>query len=205
MKGKFVLIGGVSGVGKTTLAKRLCEVMGGSNIRFYHYILETARKKGIKNPGPVWELLLEESLPLIIEDIEREKFAVCDHHFAVQPIYDTAYALGELGVEDLDEPYTKGLHDGALKMYGWSRITVYPILLDAPTEHILSRRESLSNIKRPRSLNPLSVDREREYERRYFEEAADLLNGGDRNLMVAENKEGDFEQTFESVLEQIIE
>ena len=204
MTGKLVLIGGVSGVGKTTLAERLCRVMGCPNIRIHNYVLKIAKERMV-DPIKKWDSLLRKSVPLIIEDVERWQFAVCDYHFAIQPRYDTAYAVGEIIEEDLNEPYVKGLCDAVLKIDEWSKIRVYPLLLDAPTNHILSRRKRACNIKRPRSLNPKSIEVEKKYERQYFEEARNLLDENHGYSKVVKNKEGSFEQTFKGVLEHIMQ
>ncbi len=204
MTSKLVLIGGVSGVGKTTIANRLSRVLGCPNIRIHPYVLKLANDRGIKNPINSWDRLFQDCMPKFIQDIEKWEIAVCDHHFAVQPIYDTAYALGQDLSEDLREPYVKSFCDDSLKIKDWSRVVVYPTFLDAPADKILARRARLSNIKKPRSLDLRSIDNERTHEQRYFDEARVLfkISCGDLGIRL-ENREGELEETFKNLLKHI--
>jgi adenylate kinase len=204
MKPKLVLIAGISGTGKTSLCQKISNMLGWQHLRIHPYVLDLAKKKNIENPSDIWNSLLLESIPYFIADIQRYSRCCTDHHLAVQPKYDTSYALGLDTKEDLNEPYEKSLCNEVLSLKDWGDVHVYPILLESTTEEILVRRARLSNIKKPRSLNPESINKEREFERKYFLDAcSSLAKNNECTELILPNEEGRFMESFKRTVKHI--
>ena len=205
MKSKLLLLGGVSCVGKTSLCKQISDMHGWQHLRIHPYVLNLARKEGISDLNEHWNSLVYKIVPELVEDIQNYSGCCIDIHFAVQPKYDTSYALGLDVEEDINEPYEKGLCDEFFQNAKLNELEVSSILLESEASEILCRREKLTQIRKPRSVNIESIKRETYYENLYFKLASDIMKkyvGGKSYIL--NNKEGYFEDTTKKSLEFLI-
>ncbi len=194
---KLILLGGASSSGKTAFTRRLTRDFCIPNLRFHNYLLDYAKREGI-DPIANWNNISPIAMRALLRDCNLEVVVSSERHFAIQPKLDTAYAKGLKIEEDINEPYVKGFEDDLLRMPEFSEIDIRMILVDAETDELLRRRERRKNSKKPRSLNRLSIQREREFERKYFFEAAKTLGVGDRARVLV-NSEGRFDQVYEQL------
>jgi len=175
MTSKLLLIGGASAAGKSSLCQELQRQYGVNTRRLHHYALQIAQERKIVNPMEDWNSLVKEGIIRLIEDANRLSILSCDIHFAIQPIFDTAYAQGLETVEDISEPYARGLPMQIMDAFASATNTgLFLILIEAANNEILQRRKREQTMlgKHPRSLNPISIERELDRERTLFYETA---------------------------------
>ncbi len=202
MPSKLLLIGGVSCSGKTTICEQLKLIYDIGNRRLHNYVLELAREKGIENAIGRWSDLAPESMRRLICDVQSGGSLTCDIHFSVQQNVDTAYALGKDFVEDINEPYIKGVEDKVLQVFESFNIDLYLLLLDSAVKEVWGRRKELAKNKKQRSLNPLSIKREKFYEKKYFDEAANvLIQYTNVNVSIVRNTDGELPKTLDEIVQ----
>lgn len=202
MKAKLILLGGVSSSGKTAICSSLNQRYSIENKRLHNYVLAIANEENLGDLSSEWDNLAPEAMRRLVEDVKLEKIVTCDIHFAVQPILDTAYALGREYVEDINEPYVKGVNDRVLQISELSEIELYMLFVDSNVDEVLKRRKDSAEVKKPRSLNPRSIGQEIEFERKYFEEAADVASEYTTlHVYIIRNKECSYEATLKQIEE----
>jgi len=194
---RIILLGGASSCGKTTLCTMLTEDFGIPNLRLHRYILGHAKREGI-DPVANWDNISPIAMRALLKDCALEGTVVSDKHFAIQPIWDTAYALGLDIAEDIEEPYVKGFIDSSLQIPEFLGVDVRMVLIDTESNQLLERRRRIINTKKPRSLDKLSIQREREFERRYFLEAAKIL-GVSASATTLMNEEGKLDSVYDQL------
>lgn len=202
MSNKLLLIGGVSCSGKTTICEQLKLINNIGNRRLHNYIFEVARERGVEDVISRWSDLVPESMCRLIHNAQLERILTCDIHFAVQKNLDTAYALSKDFVEDINEPYIKGVEDNVLQVFESFNIAPYLLLLDSTVDEVLRRRTELVKSKKQRSLNPLSIWKEKFYEKKYFNEVANILiQYKNSNVHVIRNKDGELSKTLDKIVQ----
>jgi len=200
MKGKLLLVGGISSSGKTTLCEQLALKAGVENRRLHHYIFQSAGDRSIPEVLDNWDHFSIEGMKRLIEDSGTFGALSCDHHFAIQPVYDTAYAQGIKVEEDMDEPYQRSLSEGVLRLPEFSDVELCLLLINANPSEILRRRKEQD--RAPRSLDPESIRKEIEAEKRFFYESATVIGEQSKpQIYEVSSESGRLDQTFKKVSE----
>jgi adenylate kinase len=203
MTNKLILLGGISAVGKSEICKHLESSYNIKNRRLHNYVINIAKERRIENMLTMWDELAQEAMRIMLRDLERKKTFTCDIHFAVQTQFDTMYALRRDIVEDINEPYIKGIDGDVLKVFGLYELSLYMLLIHTSPEEILIRRirDSEKGIKKPRSLSSESIRKEDFYETKYFHEIAEsLAKYTNPNIHVINNINDRFDRTIEQIV-----
>ncbi|MFA4887268.1 MAG: hypothetical protein WC595_03575, partial [Candidatus Nanoarchaeia archaeon] len=85
----------------------------------------------------------------------------------------------------------------ALKLKTFSEIDLYMFLISTPKDAILHRRKNLE--KKSRSLSAYSIEKELEFETRYFHEAAHAVKHTTPFVNLIKNEQGHLDDTVKKI------
>lgn len=158
----LMLIGGASGVGKTTLARALGKQGLAVYKKIHNLALDIARETGAGVKVAIEQMDDSVVIEKFITLAREYHCVVSDLHFAIQPRTDTII-LAEGKVEDekllVAEEYVSAFEVAELSAIRGCGITLVPILITCDISSLL-RRRSKDTTRTPKSLSREIVQRE---------------------------------------------
>lgn len=142
--GIIILIGGASGVGKTTLCSTVAKLRIGIGLKLFHKIQEKAEKFGISRQDKIkhWshlgeKVFTEDILPFI--ELGREVFI--DMHYAYQPRGGASVAFAKRGFK-LEIPWDCTFSTDLARLIAEQDILMITTLLQADPRLIQERQKA---------------------------------------------------------------
>lgn len=201
-KNKLILIGGVSGTGKSTLANLLDSRGIATHKRIHEFAFDIAKEidVGIENIFNQWNSHLPEIIARTVDYSIQNSPIVSDVHFAIQPSADTTFLI-EGRVDDnllLREDFRPAFTAEDLAKIANSNIKLILVLITCSIDELLSRRKKMLHQNLPvRSLNRDIIEKECLAEMQVY---MSLINQLGQNSNIFANPDNKFDTLYQRVL-----
>lgn len=174
----FVMVSGPVASGKSTLADRMVSTLPAHFYKPSKAYIDLAKAKGIPIENAFQDVSVNEAGDYFCKICKEHPITIGDQHLSIQPIKDTAIAIGDTNQDFQDEPYVSAIDHTLFEKLDINKVRTLLIYLKASAEELYKRacqrNQETGMYIRNRTLD--DVKAEVEAEEYYFNELIGKVN-----------------------------
>lgn len=174
----FVMVSGPAASGKSTLVEKMVCALPAYFYKPSRAYFDLAKAKRIPEEKSFQEITTIEAENYFCEVCKSHDIIIGDQHLSIQPIKDTAIALGNTNIEFSVEPYVSAINYGLFDRLNKNDIRTLLIYLKASAEMLYERayQRNLETGMFIRNKNLSEVREEVKAEEHYYNELISRVN-----------------------------
>lgn len=135
----FVMVSGPAASGKTTLAEKMEIALPAHFYKPSRAYIDLAKAKDIPIENAFQDVAVEEAEAYFCKVCKEHEITVGDQHLSIQPIKDTAIAVGNVDINFSSEPYVSAINYSLFDKLNANEIRTLLIYLKASAETLYER------------------------------------------------------------------